>query len=244
VETLSRSKLEAHLISAVPYQGARRLARPILRFFLSSRWLALCIHWTFQGVVNMDRTERLFKLGTDLIIALPLWFGFRIVMAEYMAVPLAVLAAHTVNFIFNGHTPIVLLHYGVRKYDRSALFQYVECLRQRLSKESSILAAGIWGGIARGEKEGYPDLDLRVFRKQGIRNGVSACWFMVRERTHALFSGFPLDAFLSDGWRHISRLRADEMPVLLYDPSGFMRKRYESAPDWRMLYPDAGEGNV
>ena len=117
-------------------------------------------------------------------------------------------------------------------------------LRSRMSRESSILAVGIWGGIARGEEEDYPDVDLRVFRKSGVINGLTACWVMVKERSRALFNRFPLDAFLSDGWRHITRLRADEIPVLLYDPFGFLQGRYEDAPAWSTLQPDIAGGDV
>lgn len=241
----NRSKLETHLITAIPCKRARRFVRPFLRLFLFSRWSALCIHWTFQGILNMDRTERLFKLGTDLCLALLFWVGFRLVMVEYAAVLLALVIAHTINLLFNGQILVLWLHYGVKKYDRQAVFRYIEGLRQRIGRESSILAVGIWGGIARGEtEEDYPDVDLRFFRKPGIRNGLVACWIMVKERSRAFFSSFPLDAFLSDNWQHIARLRADETPVLLYDPSGFLQRRYTSAPVWRTLYPAAREGDA
>lgn len=244
MKTPDVSKLEMHLISAVPWKRVRQPLRPLLRLLLRSKWSALSIHWTFQGLLNMDRTERLFKLSTDLGVALLFWISLRLVMVEYAAVLVSLIMAHTVNLIFNGQIPALFLHYGAKKYDRQAVLHYMDGLRSRMSREPSILAIGIWGGIARGEEEDYPDVDLRFFRKHGIRNGLGACWVMVKERSRALFNGFPLDAFLSDGWRHIAHLRADETPVLLYDPFGFLRRRYEDAPAWSTLQPDIVGGYV
>lgn len=238
METFSDFKLEMHLISAVPWKRVRQPLRPLLRLLLRSKWSALSIHWTFQGLLNMDHTERLFKLSTDLGVALLFWISLRLVMVEYAAVLVSLIMAHTINLLFNGQIPALFLHYGVKKYDAHAVLQYLDKLRHRMDRESSILAIGIWGSFARGEEEDYPDVDLRFFRKPGIRNGPAACWVMVKERSRALFNGFPLDAFLSDGWRHIARLRADETPVLLYDPFGFLQGRYEDAPAWSTLQPD------
>jgi len=228
--------LEVHLTAAIPWKCMRTLAGPLLRLLLRSKWSALIIHWTFQGLLNMDRTERTFKIITDLILTVLLWAALRLLMAEYIALIIAVLTAHTVNLILNGQIPIMLLHYNVHKYSHNDVIDYIDSMRFRLAASNEILAAGIWGGISRGEVEDYPDVDLRVFRKKGFINGIKACYTMMKERTRALLNCFPLDAFLSDSWRHIERLRQDEVPVLLYDPACFIKERYAPAKEWSTVY--------
>ena len=46
---------------------------PILRPLLRSPIFALAVHWVFQGMLYMDRTELVFKLGFDLILTAILW---------------------------------------------------------------------------------------------------------------------------------------------------------------------------
>jgi hypothetical protein len=48
-------------------------------------------------------------------------------------------------------------------------------------------------------------------------NGIRAAWFLLKERTRALFSKFPLDMYVLDSERSLRdrRLKADEQPVLL-----------------------------
>ena len=133
MKTPDVSKLEMHLIAAVPSQGMRNIVRPLLRLLLRSKWSALTIHWVFQGLLNMDRTERLFKLGADIVLTLVFWAILRLLMVEYGAVLLALVIAHSVNFIFNGQAPSILLHYGVRKYNRQALLQLTQIRSSNLS---------------------------------------------------------------------------------------------------------------
>ena len=64
--------------------------------------VALPSHWLFQGLFYMDATERLFKLGLDLLGTIV----FAILLASFLPAPSALLfgflAAHSLNFFFNG----------------------------------------------------------------------------------------------------------------------------------------------
>jgi len=231
--------LEWHIVSAVPGRKLKVILRQLIRTILHSPlslFFVLGIHWIFQGLLNMDRTERYFKISIDIIISIIIFLAMQILWDYYITIPVSFIMAHTLNFLFYGQIPVNLLHFGVRRYEKKSVLLYVDGLKQRVSKRKCILAVGIWGGISRGEVEDYPDVDLRVFRKTGFINGIKACYTMMTERTRALFKGFPLDAFLSDSWKHIERLRPDEVPVLLYDPACFIKERYAPAKEWSTVY--------
>jgi hypothetical protein len=49
----------------------------------------------------------------------------------------------------------------------------------------------------------------------GLANGIRACWFALKERTRAFFSGYPLDVYVLDSERPLDKLRADESPIVL-----------------------------
>lgn len=204
-----------------------RAVQPLLRV----RWIALLIHWTFQGLLYMDRTERAFKLGTEAALAIVLGALIQRFVGLYWAVGLAVVVAHTINFAFNSHPYVVLKNFGQTRYDESAVLRYALVIQQRIKRERSVLCAGIWGGFAR-EQQAYantPDLDMRIVRRPGFVNGVRACWFALRERTQANLNGFPLDLYVLDDVRQLSKLRRDEVPFVVHDPDERLAALYPAA---------------
>ena len=61
--------LEWHIVSAIPGKNIRVILKPLVRIILRSPLSLLFvmgIHWVFQGLLNMDRTERTFKIGVGL----------------------------------------------------------------------------------------------------------------------------------------------------------------------------------
>ena len=65
----------------------------------------------------------------------------------------------------------------------------------------------------RGEWKETSDLDMRLVRRPGVRNGLRACWFVMKERTRANMRRFPLDVFLLDDFSRLDRLRHDEQAL-------------------------------
>src|SRR5262245_33140443 len=100
-------------MSAKPAGGYAKFESRALRRLLRNPLAAVAMHWAFQSLFYMDATERCFKLLLDVALAaagaalLHTWCSWPIAWA------LALLAAHTLNFLFNGHLWGALKHYGL-----------------------------------------------------------------------------------------------------------------------------------
>jgi predicted nucleotidyltransferase len=194
------------------YYNVSKLA--ILRPFLSNPIFALGVHWVFQGMLYMDWTERVFRIGVE--VALASVFLFLLVPVGRFpigwAVTIAFLIAHTLNFLFNGQMWVVLKHFNLVKHSRAEFDEYLGQLAEKIRTEPSIGRAAVYGSIVRGEWNPASDLDVRLVRRTGVANGLRACWFVLRERTRALLNKFPLDIYVLDGPERLVEMRADELP--------------------------------
>ena len=193
-------------------QGYAHVSQPALRWLLRSPVAGVAAHWLFQGLFYMDTTERWFKLALDFLLtalaAIPLGIWFR----SHMAWPAAFLLAHTLNFLFNGQIWGVLKHYGIGRLSHAEFESYLCQLSQRTGNEPSILWAGVYGGLARGNWSPTSDLDARLVRRPGMINALRACLFVLAERSRALIRKFPLDIYVLDGPGKLSAMRDDEWP--------------------------------
>ena len=191
----------------------------VLQFFLYHRMTAMAMHWAFQNMLNMDVTELLFKIFTDIILALI----FSVILVRWLPLVYSILIgfiiAHTLNFLFNGQIFVVLKHFGDISHELTEHEQYIEGIKGRLHKEPSIRWAAIYGSMSRGEFKTTSDLDIRLIRNPGIINGVKACWFILIERTRAHLHRFPIDFLVFDSPRLLNRLRPDEPPLVIFDAS-------------------------
>lgn len=195
------------------YNVSRLVAlQPLLR----SPIVALGVHWVFQGILYMDRTERLFKIGVELVIASILFFfaliaGFKLIWA----VVVSFLLAHTINWLVNSQIWVVMKHFKMVRHTRDEFDRYIGSLKRRIGKEPSITWGAAFGSLARGEWNEYSDLDVRLVHKPGLQNSVRACWFVMKERSRAFAQRFPLDIYLLDDFSRSLELRPDEYPVHL-----------------------------
>ena len=178
--------------------GYAKLHSPLLRRLARSPLLAVAAHWALQSLLYMDRTERCTKLGLDLALALLV----RLLVGRWLpalaAWAAAVVAAHTANFLLNGHLWGVLKHYGFVRHSRAAFAGYVEGFLARAAREPAIDSVWICGSLSREAWSPASDLDVRLLRRPGRANGARACWFLLRERSRALCARFPLDAYVVD----------------------------------------------
>jgi hypothetical protein len=171
------------------------------------------MHWAFQSLFYMDPTERRFKLLLDVTLAavgaalLSHWCSWPIAWA------LAFLAAHTLNFLFNGHLWGVLKHYGLVSVSYEAFSSYAQGFGARAGRESSIRRMAVYGSLARQCWSPSSDLDVRLVRKPGLINGGRACWFVLRERSRALIARFPLDVYVLDDDTSLRKLSTEEEPI-------------------------------
>jgi hypothetical protein len=192
-----------------------RLLRPIL----SNVFLALGIHWFFQCVLEMDRTERYFKIAMDAILTIL----FSLVLIQWLSsipsICLGWILAHTINFLLNGQAFVVLKHFGDIRNQADEIEKYISSMKIRMVAEASLQWAGIYGSLSRGEMKETSDLDVRVIRYPGLVNGFRACFFVMGERIRAHVNRFPLDILLLDSPRLLKYLRPDEPPIVIYDAS-------------------------
>ena len=202
-----------------------RWVQPLLRV----RIIAVAVAWFFQGMLYAGRTEVIFRLVLCCVMTAILATLLNLVMPLPAAIVIGFIVAHTLNFLFNGQLYVVLKHFSPTGHDKESVFHHMVGLQRRLQREPSILAAGVWGSFARGEPNEYPDIDLRIIRRRGTVNGIRACWFLLTERTRALFLRLPLDGYIWDNLSGLSRLRQDEVPIVLHDPQAILKERYPEA---------------
>lgn len=160
--------------------------------------VAVASHWLFQSVFYMDRTERTFKLGLELTLLLAFGMGLAPLLPAEVAWLLALVLAHSVNFLCNGHLWGALKHYGLVQHSYEEFDAYVQHLGERVRREPSILRSTVIGSVSRGAWKPTSDIDVRLVRRAGLSNGLRACWFVMGERTRALLAGFPLDMYVLD----------------------------------------------
>lgn len=181
---------------------------------------ALLSHWMFQGLFYMDFTERLFKIVLDILGTLLLIIIFHHFLSVAVAIVVSFLIAHTLNFLFNGQMWGVLKFFSMVRISRDRFSRYIDGMITRMKREPALEAAYVYGSIARGEWSEMSDFDLRLVRLPGFLNGLRSCWFLLLERSRALFAGFPLDAYVLDGYGSLAKLRNDETKLdLLSHPN-------------------------
>lgn len=228
----SFSDIKERIVNWILREGSDPLARERR---LSSRWYAyvasgkalpglrkaamLAVHWLFQSVLYMNRTERTFKLALTLLLFLSILpFTGTLLGLGYGAVVAAVLA-HSINFALNAHIPAALKQVDLA-VGTEVIHAYVEGLRSRVSSKEYLRGALAVGSLGRGELASSSDLDVRVVRRSGFTNALRACIFVLRERARALRMVFPLDIYLADPNGSLKSFDETREAVILCDNTG------------------------
>ena len=187
------------------------------QWIVSRKAGALAVHWLFQGILIMESTERIFKLALDFVLSIVFGLILSIWMSAIAAIILAVLFAHTLNFLFNGQIYGVLKTFGGIRHTRQAYSNEIRWLTAMIEKESSIEYGAAYGTLAREEWSPTSDLDVRIVRKTGLLNGIRACWFALIARSNALVHRFPLDLYVVDSYAALEIMMEKKSPVVLID---------------------------
>jgi hypothetical protein len=195
--------------------GYAKLESKSLQRLLGHPLIAIAMHWTFQSLFYMGPTERWFKLILDAILLVLGGLTLSFWLPWPMAWPIAFIIAHTVNFLFNGHLWGVLKHFGLVQHSYESFQNYVRNLAERAQREPAIRDVLIYGSLSRQEWSPSSDLDARVIGYAGLVNGLRASWFILRERSRAFVSGFPLDIYLLDNEIAFQKLNPEETPIYL-----------------------------
>jgi hypothetical protein len=181
-----------------PASGYGKLKSNVWHWLLKNPLVAVASHWTFQSLLYMDTTERWFKIGLDVTLTIVMGACLSLWLAWPRAGLIAFLLAHTLNFLFNGHLWGALKHYGLVTRTPEVFERDLDAILKRAQNEPAIRRILVGGSVARGQRKPASDVDVRFIRRPGGWNGLRACWFTLRERTRALFSGLALDAYVLD----------------------------------------------
>jgi len=187
-----------------------------LQFLMRLPIFALASHWIFQGMLYSDPTERIFKISLDLIGTALISYGLHFFSGWVCAIVISFLFIHTLNFIFNGQIWGVLKFFGYVNVSDIQFESYTIDFACRVRNNPSFTSALIFGSSCRGKRQASSDLDVRLLRKPGFRNGIKACAFLLTERTRAFFAHFPLDAYILDGEQSLKKMRKDEHGIDLF----------------------------
>jgi predicted nucleotidyltransferase len=166
----------------------------------------------------MDRTEKIYYLFLDLILFTPIFLTFLMVLSTTLCLLFAFAVAHTFHWLLDGHLYVTLKNIGFTRTELSKFVKYIEGLRERAIIEESIIAVVAFGSLSRGQLTEYSDLDIRIIRKPGFVNGIKSCTFTFFERIRSLLNGIPLDIYTCDSIDCISKMRLEEVPIVIHDP--------------------------
>lgn len=173
--------------------------------------------YLFQGVVYMDTSERLFKGGTDVVLAALYYLATPRHSDRKRRVVSAILFAHTVNYLLNGQICALLKKFDLLTTSTAQFDYWVQLLRRRTQSHPSIAGAAAFGSLSRGTLDTTSDLDVRIVRRSGPVHGLRACCVVACLRLRALIGRFPLDIYVLDSPEPLADLRSDESPIVLAD---------------------------
>lgn len=207
-----------------------RLEGSVLGELFASRPGIIASNWVFQGMRYMNGSEIALKIGIDLALATILARYAFPNHTPFVAISTAILIAHTVNWVLNGHF-FVLMRYVVPIPKSELQFEaYIARLGKSAQRFRSIDAVAIFGSYCRGRLHNYSDLDVRVIATPGVSSALAASVFCFAERLIAFVRLFPLDIYCCSDLTYLDRLRRDEAPVVLLDRSGRLSARYGTKP--------------
>ena len=179
--------------------------------------LLIISNWLFQGLFYMDRTERLFKVGLDLIGVAALYLLLCHLMGPVASLTLAFFVIHTANWALNGQVFGLFKKFGLVYTPEDVLERACNRIADSAACDLSIEMVLEYGSCARGEGSTSSDIDLRVLRSCGKLNGLKACKFALQQRMWAFINKIPLDIYVFDSHKSLARMGADETPRILYD---------------------------
>lgn len=183
--------------------------------------ILLLSNWTFQGFFYMDRTERVFKIASEVSETIMLLAAMLPMVPAIPSLILTIATVHTANWMLNCQFFALMRKFGCVKTTRERFTRYLNSLAESSSKASCLQSVNVYGSMARGVLEDTSDLDIRILRKRGVVCGIKACTFAARQRIAAFFMVLPLDIYIYDDSARLDRMR--EEPVILFRSTGAQR---------------------
>ncbi len=177
--------------------------------------------WAHQGFFYLDRTQRAGRVILEIVpTAIIVWLVSTISGLALSNVWLwcaGLFTSHTLNWVFNCNwwAGMLFTFPGLRNPGERATCDYLNGMGERLRNDRAISGVMIFGSVSRGRWHDRSDLDVRLLRREGVRNGIAGVLVLLRERVIALWARQPLDVYLADGIPYLKRMREDEPPVFL-----------------------------
>ena len=188
----------------------------------------IVINWTFQGMLGMNRSELIFHLTIDVFFTILFLLIFMNIVNFWPSLGISFLMAHTTNWLLNSHFWVMGRYIGISETSVKRVNNYMSEIKNLLQEKSSIQAIVVVGNMTRGGKiKSTSDLDVRFIREKGFLNTILSNLFMVKIKVIAFFRKIPLDVYLLDEIRQLSRLRSDEVPIILKDVNDEVSKWYK-----------------
>ena len=199
----------------------------------------IIINWIFQGMLGMDKSELLFHLAYDLVFTGIFIMILSKLLGLWISLIIAIVMAHTLNFLFNSHFWVMGRYVGISKTSQKEVSKYISSLKKRLSKTKSIGGIVVIGNLTRGGRvRETSDLDVRWICQRGFSNMVIANLILIKEKAAAFLKRFPLDIYLYDDVAKLSQLREDETPILIKDDGEFLSKWYDKQERRTILWEE------
>lgn len=206
-------------------------------------------NWIHQGLLYMDKGEQSFKIFTEMVEVL-LLFKFLSEFAQSVesvagVAMISFVIVHTFNWVTNNlFWSIVMFAFpNLKNRGMEQTILYLKNMADRLRANKSITGMALYGSISRGQWHSRSDLDIRLLRAPGFLNLIRANLVMMRERFFAFLLRQPTDIFLADGVKFLSKMRSDEIPVLLIKRDKRLDTLYPGNPE-QMISPEHLVGAV
>ena len=203
---------------------------PFMYFIFQNKISLLIINWTFQGMRGMGTADFIGKIILEILL-IAILFPMMSGPVENRVV-LAILIAHTVNWLFNSHFWDTGRFLGITRTDPGRFFPYLRRVVTRIKRDddSSLPIGIIIGGLSRNRGFAFTsDVDMIFIRGRGLKNALTAVLVTIRERVIAFFCKFPLHLELYDDIDAMMKHRVDEVPVILKDADNTARNWYRKA---------------
>ena len=195
-----------------------------IRDSLYLKWLLIISSWIFQGIPNLDRSEKIYKIMFCLLLIsiFYLWFNYNILYS--------MIIGHTINWIINGNIFLILIHrLKLLKTNKNSIFKYSQNLSGRLSKQNWVLYSAAFGSISRGKLNDYSDLDVSIVRKKGFLSCIKGLWFLFIEKQISQIKKIPLEIYLNDTPESsVKRFLKESKPVIIYDDDNILKGYYDN----------------
>lgn len=201
---------------------------PVYYYLFQNKISLTCINWLFQGMMGMGTADLIGKIVFEALAFTVIFFILGGSVPYRIGTVLII--AHTLNWLLNANFWVIGRYNGITRTPPSHFSPYLQKIRNRINRYSSIPTAIVIGGITRNkELKTTSDVDLIFIRGRGFKNALKAVLVTISERARAFFSKFPLHLELYDSIEFMKKHRTDEVPIVLKDINGTAKDLYSKA---------------